>query len=856
MFSMRKVRYNHAICQMCSLSFAARMIFLVFCILLISGDCFGQWRTPEAVLCYQIEQDFNKARLPDIPIYKVSPEYKSSTRSFHVAPQEGKNIYKYVNGVHYTYFLAIHNAGKVEYKMSGKYDRFVTAAGFDDRADNSASAKIEVYADEDKIFSSDRINKFSRPVEINVKIPVECRVLKIAVVDKRGSGHMVFGNAGFTSRAYAPLTGECELYVPDEYGDNFDVSVFSPSGQQVPSRVCSGYPHRPLKIQFDTSAGGLGSYFAYIKPVKEQQGKLDKLWYGKSGLTLETRILAKDKERCDQLPGFVEAWKNDSWIVDSSFTDGVFHSWPIEGLDYGHELYGDRRSCYGQYYYIGYFKVEEAGEYSFATCSRWPSTIFVDDKFVVHWLGKHDFHGGRRCEYSGTVNLTPGVHKIEYMNFNRWGELYAMCAWRKGSDVYRIMSGCDFVPGAYYKPVKVFAKDAASRKNTFAWKMKDDVRVGVDDSAVVAVEFKAIEAKNLKDPSYRWEFDDGIIGVGDTVEHVFIRKGLHKVKLIVSDSGEKVCETQQTINVDVCRDKLFVEARDERLFNNIISKLYLQHVRIGDLIYFYKFADRYGADSWKLLASEVICGKKDNELEFGKHLGFYYEFINYLVSVETGRYDLAIDFSGRLLAAVKDTGDIVTDIRLDYIRQLLDYTGDSQEGQKQLGELGGGLDFSRQKEREVVDAELKLAIAGRTELNFSEPLGTASELERLKIRIAGDLRFAEQCAASDDLNFVQQGFDRLDGILKDSPSYVVDSEFNLVRLKLWQRAEGWPQVYHIAKRCERMEMSDIYEPELLGFQVLALVKSGKAELARKIFDQLKEQWPYSPETAKAEELLQ
>ena len=832
-------------------------LFVTFVVLsLFVNICHGQWRVPEAVLCYQLEQDFGKARLPDIPVHKVSPEYQDSSRNFYMAPQDGKNVYNYVNGVHYTYFLAMNSGGKVEYKMAGRFDRFVATVGLEDGADDSARVKVSVLSGDKEIYSSGQITKHSRPVEINVKIPVECRVLKLVTNLEGGRARTVWANAGFTLKTKAPQVAQCELYVPDEYGDNFDVAFISPAGQQIPGRVCSGYPHRPLKVQFDTTAAGLSDYFAYIIPKAGKQGKLDNLWYGKGGLTLETRLIDKDKDRCDRLPGFVEAWKNDSWIVDSSFTDGIFHSWPVTGLDYGHDLFNSSRSSFGQYYYIGYFNVEENGEYSFATCSRWPSTVFIDDKFVVHWLGRHDFHGGRRCEYSGTVTLTPGIHKIEYMNFNKWGELYALCAWRKGSDVYRIMTGCDFVPQAYYKPSKVFAKDAAAHENTFAWHIVDDIRMDAGGPAIVAVELEVIPAKSLKDPSYRWEFDDGIIAMGQKVDHVFIRKGLHKIRLVVNDGDKAISNTEQTINVDIARDKLFCQARDSKLFNNIISKVYLQHVAIDDLVYFYNFADRYGSDQWKLLTAEVICGKKDDKLLFDNHLEFYLSMISYLESVETGRYDLAINLSKRILASVDKDSSSVSDIRLMYLRLLLDYAGDYVEAEKQKALLPTNLDFGRQKQFEVLRAELQLAgPGGTTQLKFSEPLGSTIQLNKLKVRIAGDLRFADQCCESDERNVVQQGMDRLSVILRDDPSYILDAEFNLVRLKLWQAAEGWSQLYYIAKRCERMEMSDIFEPELLAFQVLALYKSDKTEMAEKVLQKLKGKWPYSPETAKSAELL-
>ena len=832
------------------------LIIALFLITLSPGLLFGQWRVPAAVLCYQIEQNFDKVRLPDIPIYKVTPEYKDSTRGFYTAPQDGKNLYHYVNGVHYTYFLAMQNSGTVVYKNSGRFDRFVATVGFEDRANGSARAKVSIMSNDKEIYSSDQISRLSKPLEINVEIPVECKVLKLTTAISRGSGRVIWGNAGFTLRSKAPQVAQCELYVPDECGNNFDVVVVTPTGKQVPSRLCSGYPHRPLKVQFDTINGGLGSYFAYVVPRSGKQSKLDSLWYGQGGLTLETRILDKDKDRCDKHPGFVEAWKNDAWVVDSSITEGIFNSWPITSLDYGHDLFDSRSSHFAQYYYIGYFRVDEAGEYSFATCSKWYSTIFVDDKFVVHWPGRHDFHGGRRCEYSGTINLSPGIHKIEYMNFFRWGELYAMCAWRKGSDVYRIMTGCDFTPQAYYRPVKVFANNAALRKSTFSCDIFDDIRVGINDPAIVAARFEVIPSQALKDPSYRWEFDDGIIALGEKVDHIFIRKGLHKVVLVVNDGDKTISRTEQTVNIDICRDKLFLHARNDAIFNNIISKTYLQHVQIEDLIFFYRFSDSNESAEWINLIAEIIVSKNDKELKFAENLVFYTDFMNYLQSIESSRFDLAANLLERLLNSVAGDSTVITDLRMIYIKLLLDYKGSYQDAARQMKLLPANLDFARQKQREVLRAELQLTgPEAFGELKFSEPLGTPAELERLKVTIAGDLRYAAQCCESNDREVIQHGFDRLANVVNQAPSYTIDAEFNLTRLRLWQAAEAWSQLYFIAKRCERLEMSDIYEPELLGYQILALKNTGKIELANKVFQRLKQSWPYSPETAKAEDLL-
>ncbi|MBI3986974.1 MAG: hypothetical protein HY343_08650, partial [Lentisphaerae bacterium] len=78
-------------------------------------------------------------------------------------------------------------------------------------------------------------------------------------------------------------------------------------------------------------------------------------------------------------------------------------------------------------YFLGWFKPQTAGKSYLYTISKDGSEFAVDGNLVHSWPGLHDRSGGVGAEHGNWVNLTAGMHKIEYFHF---------CAHPKGFETY------------------------------------------------------------------------------------------------------------------------------------------------------------------------------------------------------------------------------------------------------------------------------------------------------------------------------------------------------------------------------------------------------------------------------------
>jgi alpha-L-rhamnosidase len=100
----------------------------------------------------------------------------------------------------------------------------------------------------------------------------------------------------------------------------------------------------------------------------------------------------------------------------------------LEGLPVPHEKFVLR--------FEGYIAIPQAGEYTFSTSSNDGSKLFIDDKLVVNNDGEH----GNRV-MSGTIQLTPGLHRIRVEYFQSGGTQNLQVCYRSSRIPYQPVPG-------------------------------------------------------------------------------------------------------------------------------------------------------------------------------------------------------------------------------------------------------------------------------------------------------------------------------------------------------------------------------------------------------------------------------
>ena len=69
-------------------------------------------------------------------------------------------------------------------------------------------------------------------------------------------------------------------------------------------------------------------------------------------------------------------------------------------------------------YYTGWLSSPKPGKTYFYTLSCDGSEFFIDGKLIHSWPGRHNRLGGQRGEHGKWVNITPGLHKVDYFHFS------------------------------------------------------------------------------------------------------------------------------------------------------------------------------------------------------------------------------------------------------------------------------------------------------------------------------------------------------------------------------------------------------------------------------------------------------
>jgi len=95
---------------------------------------------------------------------------------------------------------------------------------------------------------------------------------------------------------------------------------------------------------------------------------------------------------------------------------------------------GQRMNLYGTddnfiSYYTGWMRQEKSAKVYFCTISDEGSEMQIDGRTVASWPGLHKREGGIRGEYGNWIEMTPGLHQIEYFHFEKTGDQEAHALW-------------------------------------------------------------------------------------------------------------------------------------------------------------------------------------------------------------------------------------------------------------------------------------------------------------------------------------------------------------------------------------------------------------------------------------------
>ena len=803
------------------------------------------WHLEDAAFRIRIEKD---------PAYSQGPDVHLSDSKKSKDKRQWNGSYYRLNGKVYKKGITLSCPGKATYKHQKEHRRFVALAGLSSRADPNMSVRLEVFADKRRIYRSEPITKYMLPIEINVGLPSTAKNIKLATTgsDMKGKRRLSLVDAGFLVRGKNPDVSYAKLYMPGYDARDYESVVFTSIGQQVPSRIFQAQQDEPMEILFDNSRGST-IYFVYLVLKDKYKPALSR-WEPKAGVTLETRYTTKNYSECKKLSGLLKVWNNTAKPVDKTLVDNIHHSFPIHQLP---DLKGDKPRL-ALYRYEGFFRIEKAGQYIFATASNWASHLLVDGKLVISWPGEHSYRSGIRGQKQGKVSLEAGVHKLEYLNYSPWGKMFTLAAWQKPKEKLGLMARDDFLPVERFVATAIGYKELTKDGGSFKWQAIDDWRLDQGKEAMVRMRFDVMEAKQDGYYSYRWKFDDGKIETGVSVEHVFLRPRMRTVTLEVLKGDNVVAEVKQKINVHIISDKIQLEPGNKQAFERAVSESDFNKLLIGDIVDLYAFADGLDRQQWRQRTVAALMNRMDELVSKTQHWNFCLGLGQYLRSAPIRQYEQALTLFSRLSEKSAGNTSVYQGAAVSQAELLVQCFGKAQEALKILSQL----EKRRKLDKKIVtrfrttQAEALIALEQVEQVREILQNLQAANSNKQQVKDVGMLRHARQLADStDDPEQLDYAMENIEKIIAEDPVKLLMPNLNLIKLDVHLARKEYLIAFYLAERLNKLELSNYYRSQMLVRQVKALCGIEAVEQAKAIYETMTSNYPYSPAVAEAKKAI-
>ena len=184
--------------------------------------------------------------------------------------------------------------------------------------------------------------------------------------------------------------------------------------------------------------------------------------------------------------------------------------------------------------YRGTLYCPVAGAYGFATDSDDASFLLIDERLVVNWPGGHAPSG--KFDHFGTVNLTAGLHKIEYYHVQAGGGTLAKAGWRPpGENEFILIPEHAFAGELRARTVALEQRDKPLNA-FFTFEPTDSIQFGAAGPSFTTLTFSDCSRSAFGDiASRRWDFGGGAAAARQKVSCIFPDAAPREVTLFCRD---------------------------------------------------------------------------------------------------------------------------------------------------------------------------------------------------------------------------------------------------------------------------------------------------------------------------------
>ncbi|HEX4141230.1 MAG TPA: PKD domain-containing protein [Candidatus Methylacidiphilales bacterium] len=648
------------------------------------------------------------------------------------------------------------------------------------------------------------------------------------------------------------ILSQVSLFMPDPAWEGLPIRVFTDTGVAVGSDVLWTAPGEPLTLLFDSSSGAK-SYHVYVGSNWPPLHLTDT----HAGIWLETR--PGDGRVITTVPDMLDAWAKSTTVLGRAVVPGFFE---------GGNRFGPQTNLF--LHLQGWFAADKPEHLDFAPVSVDSSFVLVDGKEVVKWPGQHDWGYGPQGPPQGGVDVTAGIHVIDYYNaylqrsggrppvlaclsvkggpYEGWGMLtpdqkFTRPVMTDHIDSYELQSA----PGSTADRVPPVM---------FGWEVLNDAAVYSDypDLGFVAVKFTCYSPPP---GTQTWTFDDGVTGLGAQITHVFPRPGLRTVQLTITDGGRVVASVSYKVNVHllwspIVHQEPYLDDWMEKSIAPSDPASFTAQDLAGVFAVFGAFHKTNDIIKFAPAMAGKIKDAKDADLPFLK------DAVLHFVHDDRDHYDL----QEQLLRALIDRTAastapplvaVASQSRLVLAQLLVKFTGQTAE----IGKLVDAIDVRALDQRgprsvDILRGDLLLASGDvdsarkKYQALTGDPQGPDA---RSSIRRTARI---SQARAFIDRKDYAAAEEALRDVSWRAPIEKLSPDWALTRLRLYE-AENLPQAAFLwAKRLLPVINASGRSELLYHLTDLALAQNDPG-LAHKTLDELLKKHPYSEEAAHAKE---
>lgn len=324
--------------------------------------------------------------------------------------------------------------------------------------------------------------------------------------------------------------------------DGSDFRVLDEAGTSVPFQLSFHNASRYALIAFRAEKAVEGQrFFVYygnagaeraaeqvVVNEKPGSGAPQGSWTPRAGLTFATiqRVDVENPESVEELALL---------MVESKEKYGARYQRRVAD---GHNPFGP--SDYYVSMYRGWINIPKAGTYKFCTASNEASFSFLDGKELIHWPGRHTSERGLRGEKNAEVELTAGLHYLEYYHEEVMLKQVAFLGWSPpGSETGHFSA----IPESVYTAPHAASVTRYESKQGALPHFEPDILDSIwpqdrHEGQYTRVRFSVGDPKAFPAATtFRWTFGDGESTTGIDCEHVYLSLGRYDVTLTAENAG-------------------------------------------------------------------------------------------------------------------------------------------------------------------------------------------------------------------------------------------------------------------------------------------------------------------------------